>query len=392
MSTTKSDRERMAALGARLMGSNIASTPSAPPSATAPRSMPTAAKSINRENMPLFTRPVPPEVRITPPVKRVEPASTTKMASVANESATNSTSVLHERKLNVPETSAASSSQNSSPSPVVGAAPSPHTRDYHSSAPRLAGETVRSPMAVNSLRKGDVDALKVVTPRTHDSKRLTDIHGQEAREFAQSISPGKGTPSHGHKPQSSTRRSVAREMYAATSIMAPASSPKSVEARKPVAAEWQDFASAAATRRQISAVTKNVAAAAPVIPDVKLPEAEEKEKPIALPEGTDAGANDISQNLAPTQPLPPHLRKKIEAAMAEPEHSAALTHFDSAYCAQIAGSSACIMSDLTLGIIVAMRRDLDALVKRVAAMELEKGESGLQSGEKSEEHHPAPTK
>jgi len=125
MSTTKSDRERMAALGARLMGSNIASTPSAPPSATAPRSMPTAAKSINRENMPLFTRPVPPEVRITPPVKRVEPASTTKMASVANESATNSTSVLHERKLNVPETSAASSSQNSSPSPVVGAAPSP---------------------------------------------------------------------------------------------------------------------------------------------------------------------------------------------------------------------------------------------------------------------------
>ncbi|TKA25663.1 hypothetical protein B0A54_17333 [Friedmanniomyces endolithicus] len=173
--------------------------------------------------------------------------------------------------------------------------------------------------------------------------------------------------------------------------MASASFPKSVEAKKPVAAEWQDFASAAATRRQTSAVTKNVAAAAPVIPDVKLPEAEEKEKPIALPEGTDAGANDISQNLAPTQPLPPHLRKKIEAAMAEPEHSAALAHFDSAYCAQIAGSSACIMSDLTLGIIVAMRRDLDALVKRVAAMELEKGESGLQSGEKSEEHHPAPT-
>ncbi|KAK0247304.1 hypothetical protein LTS09_017551 [Friedmanniomyces endolithicus] len=373
MSTTKSDRERMAALGARLMGSNIASTPSATPSATAPRSMPTAAKSIDRENMPLFIRPVPPEVRITPPVKRTEPASTTKMASVANESATNSTSVLHERKLNVPETSAASSSKNSSPSPVVGAAPSPHTRDYHSSAPRLAGETVKSPLAVNSLRKGDVNALK------------------EAREFAQSISPGKGTPSHGHKTQSSTRRSVAREMYAATSIMASASFPKSVEAKKPVAAEWQDFASAAATRRQTSAVTKNVAAAAPVIPDVKLPEAEEKEKPIALPEGTDAGANDISQNLAPTQPLPPHLRKKIEAAMAEPEHSAALAHFDSAYCAQIAGSSACIMSDLTLGIIVAMRRDLDALVKRVAAMELEKGESGLQSGEKSEEHHPAPT-
>ncbi len=124
MATTNSDRERMAALGARLMGSKIASSPRATPSATAPRSMPTAGKSTDRENMPLFARSVPPEVRITPPGNRAEPTSTTKPASAAIPSTKTSTPVLHERVLNVPEKATASPSKNSSNSLEVGAVPS----------------------------------------------------------------------------------------------------------------------------------------------------------------------------------------------------------------------------------------------------------------------------
>ncbi|KAK0353620.1 hypothetical protein LTR59_011380 [Friedmanniomyces endolithicus] len=361
MATTNSDRERMAALGARLMGSKIASSPRATPSATAPRSMPTAGKSTDRENMPLFARSVPPEVRITPPGNRAEPTSTTKPASAAIPSTKTSTPVLHERVLNVPEKATASPSKNSSNSLEVGAVPSLHTHNYQSSTSLLAGESTKAPMAGNALRKGDVDALK------------------EAREFAQSISPGKGTSSYAHKAHSSTRRSVAREMYAATSFMAPTFSPKPAEARKPVAAGWQDFASASAPREQNSAITKNTVTAIPIVTDIKTPEPEAKEEPAGLPKRKVAMEKDISKDPAHAQALPPHLREKAAAAEPEPKLSAHPISVDGGRCAQKSGSSMCILSDLTLGIIVNVRRDLDALAKRVRSLEREKAASTSQS-------------
>ncbi|KAK0933511.1 hypothetical protein LTR29_014916 [Friedmanniomyces endolithicus] len=357
MASTNSDRERMAALGARLMGSSIAPPPRATPSATAPRSMPTAGKSTDRENTPLFARPAPPEVRITPPGNRAEPTSTTKPVPAAIPSTNTSNSVFHERKLNVPEKAAASPSKSSSTSLEVGITPSSHTHNHQSSTSLLAGESTKAPMAGNALRKGDVDALK------------------EAREFAQSISPGKGTSSYAHKSHCSTRRSVAREMYAATSFMAPIPPPKPVEVSKPVAAGWQNFASGSTTREQNPAITKKTAAAIPIVTDIKTPEPEAKEKPAGLPERKVANEKDISKDPAHAQALPPHLRGKAASAEPEPTLSAHPISVDGGHCAQMSGSSMCILSDLTLGIIVNVRRDLDALAKRVRSLEREKAAS-----------------
>ncbi|KAK0835448.1 hypothetical protein LTR03_013920 [Friedmanniomyces endolithicus] len=356
MASTNSDRERMAALGARLMGSSIAPPPRATPSASAPRSMPTAGKSTDRENTPLFARPAPPEVRITPPGNRAEPASTTKPVPAAIPSTNTSSPAIYERKLNVPEKAAASPSKSSSTSLEVGIAPS-LTHSHQSSTSLLAGESTKAPMAGNALRKGDVDALK------------------EAREFAQSISPGKATSSYAHKSHSSTRRSVAREMYAATSFMAPIPPPKPVEASKPVAAGWQNFASGSTTREPYPAITKKTAAATPIITDIKTPEPEAKEKPAGLPERKVANEKDISKDPAHAQALPPHLRGKAASAEPEPKLSTHPISVHGGHCAQTSGSSMCILSDLTLGIIVNVRRDLDALAKRVRSLEREKAAS-----------------
>ncbi|TKA69053.1 hypothetical protein B0A55_08715 [Friedmanniomyces simplex] len=305
MATANSDQDMMAALGAKLMGISIASPPRATHSATAPRSVPATTTSINTDNVPLFARPVPPEVRITPPVTRAESAFTIKPTSTTSASSTTSTPVLTERKLNVPDTVSVSSSKS-------GSATLETTRGSQTTTPLHTERKMDVPVTnSNPLRKGDPVALK------------------EAREFSQSVANGKVLQPHARKSTSGTRRNPVAatptgwQGFASTASLHGKSATTSTTptSTKPTATSTTPTSNPfAAQREKATVITDTAAATAPVVTEVKPSPPENKEKPTGLLGRQMADVKNTLNGL--THTLPPHLRAKAAAEASKSSLSA----------------------------------------------------------------------
>ncbi|KAK5722440.1 hypothetical protein LTR15_005670 [Elasticomyces elasticus] len=214
--TTEEDKATMLRLGQSIITTSHA-VPREPRTMPAPRV----------ENAPLFTRPSPPEVRITPPAYTTSPSTTS--------TSTGTTPMLTERKFNVP---------------------------VAASVPSLKEETL------DLLASSALTTSSAPTPVTTKSAGPSLFGGEdrlkEAREFARATSHGKLIPAH-MTSKGGLRRTAARDMLIATRpFPSPIASP--TVANAPVSA-WQGFGSGGAALHNRPPVSSlNTPRAAPSSP------------------------------------------------------------------------------------------------------------------------------